>query len=171
MVKCFWITGLPGAGKSSIAQCLQRKLLEYEVKPILLDGDSLRNVLGKSNSHYDRDSRAELAFVYGRLCKLMVSQQHIVICATVSMFEEVREWNRANIPGYLEVFIDAPKCVLLKRNQKKLYSSGETNLPGVNQKIELPKQPDFHFVNDGTKLIDSYADILARCYKNDRWNK
>ena len=165
---CFWITGLPGAGKTTIASSLQNALVEQNVFPILLDGDRLRQVLNKSSSHYDTGSRLELAKTYSKLCQLIVSQNQLVICATVSMFDEVRNWNRDNIPGYVEVFVDVPKEILVQRNQKGLYDNTTKQVPGLPPTIELPKNPNHHFINDGAKPIRKFIDNLIYELKNSR---
>src|SRR5688500_8175924 len=101
--KVFWITGLSGAGKSSVAQLLARRLRERGQAVVHLDGDVIREVLGLEKTSYDREDRKRLAGIYGRLCRAMASQGIDVICATISMFHDVRRWNRKNIPGYREI--------------------------------------------------------------------
>ncbi|MBV8601217.1 MAG: adenylyl-sulfate kinase, partial [Candidatus Eremiobacteraeota bacterium] len=94
--RVYWITGFSGAGKSTLARALAERLRADGETPILLDGDELRSVLGKEDA-YTATERAELAMSYGRLCKLLSDQGFTVICATISMFHEVRDWNRAQI--------------------------------------------------------------------------
>ena len=102
--RVFWITGLSGAGKSTLARALQARLPQS----ILLDGDELRAVLGATASGFDRQSRLELARTYARLCGLLAGQGHTVIMATISLFHEIHAWNRENLPGYREIFLDVP---------------------------------------------------------------
>ena len=67
---------------------------------------------------------------------------------TISMFHEVRDWNRQNIKKYKEVYIEVPMEVLEQRNQKGLYQSG-SDVVGVDLDMELPKNPDLVLRNDG----------------------
>jgi adenylylsulfate kinase-like enzyme len=84
----FWITGLAGAGKSTIAQKLYCMLKEKNCNVVFLDGDNMREVLGV-NAQYDLKARLELALVYSRLCRMLTDQGLDVICATVSCFLSV----------------------------------------------------------------------------------
>ena len=65
------------------------------------------------------------------------------------MFHEVRRWNRQNIEKYKEIYIKVPASVLVQRNQKNLYSSGE-NVVGMDLEPELPESPDVIVINDGS---------------------
>jgi cytidine diphosphoramidate kinase len=144
-----WITGLPGAGKSTFAEVLKEILLQDNVNAVHFDGDALREVL--DNKNYTLEARKSLAYKYSRLCKLLVDQNQLVLCSTVSMFSDIRLWNRENISPYLEVYLDIAPEVLRARDQKSLYSGGIagslSDVPGINQSIELPENPDFHFNN------------------------
>lgn len=149
-----WITGLPGAGKTTIAQLLNIQLRALNKQAILLDGDALRDALQQHT--YDIESRKKLALTYSRLAKMFSEQGSIAICATVSMFDSVRDWNAANIENYLEVYVKVSPDVLQQKNQKKLYSKAEIgqekNVHGFDLAIEEPKDP--HLV------LDNGGDIL-----------
>ncbi len=65
------------------------------------------------------------------------------------MFDSVRAWNRANIPGYFEVYLEASMETLRRRDQKGLYSQNADNVAGVGLQVELPKAPDLILNNNG----------------------
>ncbi len=91
-VKVIWITGLSGAGKTSLASELNLRMKELGVKPIVLDGDQLREVmLDEEPSEYHREKRLTLGMRYSRLCRLLSSQGFLVIVATISMFKEIHD--------------------------------------------------------------------------------
>ena len=101
--RVIWITGLSGAGKSSVAKALKHSLTKYGVFSILLDGDILRSILeedGEKGTSYARKERIKLSKKYSQLCKNLSSQGFTVIIATVSMFDEIYLWNRKNLPNY-----------------------------------------------------------------------
>ncbi len=79
-----WLTGLSGAGKTTIAHELLKRAVAAGKSPILLDGDELRWALG-ATSKFDPDARRELGLTYARLCRLLSIQGHAVICATISL--------------------------------------------------------------------------------------
>ena len=92
-----WITGLSGAGKTSLAREVVKSLKVLQ-KPVLwLDGDELRKTLGVENSYstdFSVEARLMLSKTYSRLCKLISDQEMIVVISTIALFHEVHEWNR-----------------------------------------------------------------------------
>ena len=137
-----WLTGLSGAGKTTLARALQQAL----PGALLLDGDALRSVLGTSKKGFDRESRLALALTYARLCKLLAEQGATVIIATISLFHAVHDWNRKNVPNYLEVFLDVPEDIRRLRDPKGLYATqpqgGKQSMAGLDVPVEFPLQPD-----------------------------
>ena len=176
---CFWITGLPGAGKTTLARQLVTSLKGFVEQPVvLLDGDELREVLNSSGLHRTEDRR-RLSYQYARLSRLLNQQNIHVVCSTVSMFDEVRAWNREYIEKYVEVFIDVKMEILIERDKNKLYSraiQGELiDVLGVNAPYEAPIAPDIRICpekNDSPEksleqLIKSLSDVIEEMkYEN-----
>jgi adenylylsulfate kinase-like enzyme len=161
----YWITGLSGAGKTTIGKALYEAMLENDPKVVFLDGDTLRWVLG-DNIGYGYEDRKKCAMQYARLCKMLEEQKFTVICCTISMFDSVRNWNRENFLEYTEVYVKVSLETLKKRDQKGLYSSGEKNLMGIDLNFEEPKHPDIIIENDELMIEDAVKQILA--YKMGR---
>jgi len=133
---------------------------------VCLDGDGLRAVFGGMHGHSPNERR-ELAMSYARLCQLLSGQDMDVICSTVSMFHDVRAWNRSNIPNYREIYIKVPMETLIERDQKKLYSRalrGEVeNVMGMDLDFEEPINPDVVVNNDGSRTLDEvFSDLLNK---------
>lgn len=167
----YWITGLSGAGKTTIGTALYYKLKENFSNVILLDGDILKNIVG-DNAGYSLQERHERAVKYSKLCNALVEQGIIVICCTIAMFEDVRKWNRDNNDLYVEVFLDVPLNVLIERDQKGLYSqynSGNIhNVAGLDVGVELPESPDIRIMNDGKTTMNECVDIIMNYSIKDR---
>ncbi len=161
----YWITGLSGAGKTTIGNYLYYILRQNQDNVVLLDGDILKAIVADSCTYTEED-RHNRAHKYARLCKTLTDQGMVVICCTIAMFDDVRKWNRENNRGYVEVFLDVPMDVLKKRDQKGLYSSqarGLTkNLSGVDMRTEFPKNPDITICNDGSISIKECVDIILK---------
>lgn len=173
MNRLFWITGLAGAGKTTIARALVESLRDRQSAVVLLDGDELREVLSMTDCHGPAD-RLHLAKCYARLGRLLHSQGVNVVCATISPFPAVRHWLRNNVQGYIEVFIRASQDTLRNRDQKGLYSSsdrpGIINLVGHDIPFVEPVSPDCLIDNEpGTFVADHVQSILhclgrSKCY-------
>jgi cytidine diphosphoramidate kinase len=153
-----WITGMSGAGKSTVAAALAGRLRDRGLRPVLLDGDQLRAVLGITGT-FDQQGRHELAFVYARLCRMLAEQGQLVICSTIALFHDVQDWNRRNQPRYLEVFLDVPIEELRRRDTKGLYAAGQ-DLFGVQFPAELPRRPEVAVANHGTIGPPQVADLI-----------
>jgi adenylylsulfate kinase-like enzyme len=163
--KLFWVTGLAGAGKSTIGKLLYEHLKKNHPNTIYIDGDVMRWVLGDTTS-YSPEDRKRIAFQYARFSKMLVDQDMFVVCSTISMFHEVRDWNRNNIENYKEIYIKVPLAILIGRDQKGLYTSAKKgeqgHVIGINQDFEEPKSPDIVLLNDGSQTPPQILDILLK---------
>lgn len=162
----FWITGLAGSGKTTLASSLYTELKSRHKKVILLDGDSLREIF-QEETDYSREGRLKIAWRNARLCKFLVDQGITVVCATISLFHEIQDWNRRNIQGYCEIFLDTPMEVLIERDQKGLYSGSKgghlKNVVGLDIPAEFPLKPHIHVsAQDKIELI--LSNILDKKY-------
>ncbi len=159
MNKVYWLTGLSGAGKTTIGRLWYEKLKEQGIPAVFLDGDELRQVFGDDLGFTEADRRKS-AMRNARLCALLARQGLTVVCCTISMFDSVRDWNRENIPGYFEVYIRASMDTLCRRDQKGLYSKGEKDVAGIHFQVEEPKNPDLILENDGINTPAEQAELL-----------
>ncbi len=159
----FWITGLSGAGKTTVASRLVERLRAVSQPALLLDGDVLRAIFAPDAAH-SPEERFRLAMSYGRLCREVSAQGIYVVCATVSMFHAVREWNRQNILGYREIYLRVPIDELRRRDAKGLYGAvqrGDSrNLVGVDIPAELPENPDLVIDNHSKISADSTVGLI-----------
>ena len=162
-----WITGLSGAGKTTVAAALDQCLRERGLIPILLDGDILRNLFKSTDEigkTYNREARIKLALKYAHLCKTLSSQGFTVIIATISMYDKVYAWNRANLPNYFEIYLKVSLKELRRRDPKKIYQrydAGDlSDVAGLDLAVDEPLEP--HVILDfetHPSLYDSPTNI------------
>lgn len=168
-----WLTGLSGSGKTTIAQKVFEQLTHHSFKPVMLDGDEVRAAINDPHWGFDNKSRLHGSYRYAKLAALLANQGHVVIVPTISMFKEVREWNRINSNGYYEVYIRASELVRIERDPKKLYLMSKQgvneSMAGVDLSVELPCSPDLIIDNNGDistlnqiveKLMQKYLKYL-----------
>lgn len=144
-----WITGLSGAGKSTISSAILPMLKAHGRQVVMLDGDELRMIFGAvkpTETNHGRNGRLALAMQYAHLCRLLAEQGMTVIIATISLFHEVHAWNRANLPGYFEVYIKVPIEELRRRDPKGIYKRFDegllNNVAGLDLAVDEPLNPD-----------------------------
>ncbi|MFQ6342736.1 adenylyl-sulfate kinase [Campylobacter sp. VTCC 70190] len=148
-----WICGLAGAGKTTISQGLYEMIKIKHSHTVLLDGDVLRDILQEYG--YSREARLMSAKKISSLCSFLSKNGIIVVCATISLFNEIYLLNRKTIENYFEVFVDCPMDELVLRDQKGLYSGALNgnikHVVGVD--LEYDK-PNAHYVIDNSSRVD-----------------
>ena len=156
-----WFTGLSGAGKSTIANQLDRKLVELGCHTMLLDGDNVRHGLNRDLGFTDTD-RVENIRRAGEVARLMGEAGLIVITAFISPFRADRRMAReiASPHAFFEVFVDTPLAECQRRDPKGLYARAATgaipNFTGLDSPYEAPEAPELRL-----ETVDADPDILA----------
>lgn len=156
----YFFTGLSGAGKTTIGGLFYRRLKTHKPNVVVLDGDQTRIAFG-DDIGYSSEDRLRGAYRLFRVCRLLTDQGIDVVCCSISMYEQVRAWNRENLSNYKEIYIRVMKETLLQRNQKGLYTSGR-NVVGVDLPFDEPKRPDIIVENNG---VERPEVIVARLEK------
>lgn len=163
MSHVYWITGLSGAGKTTIGELFYNNLKKKYPNSVFLDGDILRQVFG-DDLGYTRDERIKCAMRYSRLCDMLQKQGLNVICCTISMFDSIREWNRNHILNYHEIYVKVSFDQLVKRDQKGLYSGKSKGthkeVAGIHFQFEEPKCADLILENDGAVTPLEQVNII-----------
>ena len=165
-----WITGLSGAGKSSIARALVEQLRTQYEFPVLIDGDEIREAICDPHTGHDLVGRLANAYRISRLAKLIAGQGYTVIVATMSLFNEIHAWNRKNLPNYFEAWIEVDFAILKARDIRGFYSrthNGQiNNVPGFDLEYERPHKPDIILRNDyNINKLKEFAVELYQSFK------
>ncbi|WP_373387460.1 sulfate adenylyltransferase subunit CysN [Pseudomonas alcaligenes] len=161
-----WLTGLSGAGKSTIANLLERRLHAQGVHTYLLDGDNVRHGLNKDLGFTAAD-RVENIRRIGEVAKLMVDAGLIVVTAFISPFRSERQLARDLVAEgeFIEVFVDTPLAEVEKRDPKGLYKKarrGELkNFTGIDSPYEAPEQPEIR-IETLKHSAEEAADLIVR---------
>ena len=142
----FWITGLSGSGKSTIANLIKEKIEKKYGPTIIMSGDDLRYITNFLK--YKKKDRLEFAKTKLKFYKFITDQKINLIFSTISLFDSVRKDNRKIIKNYVEIFINADIGTIIKKNKKELYKKKKEKIWGVNIKPEFPKNPSIEIKND-----------------------
>jgi bifunctional enzyme CysN/CysC len=162
-----WFTGLSGAGKSTIANLVEQRLVRMNRHTFLLDGDNVRHGLNRDLGFTDAD-RVENIRRVGEVAKLMTDAGLIVITAFISPFRAEREMVRQMLaPGeFVEVHIDTPLAEAERRDVKGLYAKARAgqlkNFTGIDSPYEAPEQPEIHIDTTGMTPEQAADAIVAR---------
>ncbi len=160
-----WLTGLSGAGKSTIANALEVALTENGRHTYLLDGDNVRQGLCKDLGFSDKDREENIRRI-AEVARLFVDAGLIVITAFISPFRADRETARAIIGEgeFIEVFIDTPLPECERRDPKGLYSKARAglipNFTGIDSAYEAPLQPEIRLDTVQSDLVSCVKKIL-----------
>lgn len=163
-----WLTGLSGAGKSTIARALEKELFRLSMHTYVLDGDNLRHGLN-ANLGFAPEDRAENIRRVSEVAKLMADAGTVVITSFISPYRNDRARARAIAlqagAEFVEIFVDAPLAVCEERDPKGLYQkarAGELKgFTGIDAPYEAPEDPEIAVRTDQQSAAESVDAILA----------
>lgn len=158
-----WLTGLSGAGKSTIARRVEAELTALGHRPQVLDGDEVRTNLSKGLGFSKEDRDTNIRRI-GYVARLLADHGAAVIVAAISPYREVRDEVRAATPAFAEVFVRCSIDELARRDVKGLYRkalAGELpNFTGVSDPYEPPLQPDAVVDSERETVDESVGAVL-----------
>jgi bifunctional enzyme CysN/CysC len=160
-----WFTGISGAGKSTIANLVEKKLFALGRHTYLLDGDNIRHGLSKDLGFTEAD-RVENIRRVAEVARLMVDAGLIALTAFISPFQAERRMARALLDDgeFFEVFVDTPIQIAELRDPKGLYKKarrGELkNFTGIDSPYEIPDDPEIH-IDTTSVTADAAAELVV----------
>ena len=165
--RCIWLTGLPGAGKTTLASALEQRLRALGRRTCVLDGDRLRAGLCRDLGFSDAD-RIENIRRVAEVSRLMVDAGLTVVVALVSPFRAQRETARQLFSDgeFIEVYVDTPLEACERRDPKGHYAKarrGElSSFTGVGSPYEPPRNPEVRVDTAAMSVVESVEQILRR---------
>jgi adenylyl-sulfate kinase len=138
-----WFTGLSGAGKSTIAGIVEKRLREAGAKVEVLDGDAVRENLSKGLGFSKEDRDTNIRRI-GFVCELLSRHGVIAIVAAISPYRAVREEVRSRIPRFIEIYVECPLEVVAERDVKGLYKKAIAGHIGQFTGVSDPYEPPLH---------------------------
>jgi adenylylsulfate kinase len=140
-----WITGLPGSGKSTVAAAVAAELSARGVDAAVLESDELRKILTPHPSYDEKERDAfyrQMAYV-----GVLLTQHGVPVIFDATANRRVyRDWARAQIPQFVEVYVDCPLATCIARDPKKIYrgalAGGADTVPGLQAEYQAPEKPD-----------------------------
>jgi bifunctional enzyme CysN/CysC len=163
---CLWFTGLSGAGKSTIANLVERKLAAQGFHTYLLDGDNLRHGLNVDLG-FTAEARVENVRRVAEVAQLMVDAGLIVLVCVISPFAGEREFARGRFAQgeFVEVFVDTPLAECERRDPKGLYAKARAgqigNFTGIDSPYERPQSPELHLHAEEQRAEQLAEQVLA----------
>lgn len=156
-----WVTGYPGAGKTSIASLVCQILKDKGRNSILLDGDHLRELFGQKWGR-GKDERVSLATTYLKTSNYLASQGYTVVLSAVGMFNAVEQWANDHIERYLQVYLDVPPHQRRQRASmqgKRVYSEQKDDRATYDKLLCVSASYDN---SDGADRFKIASDIVEK---------
>lgn len=162
--KCLWLTGLPGAGKSTIAASIKKKLLSSKCPTYILDGDNIRNGINNDLS-FSLSDRTENTRRIAEIAKLFIDAKIMILVASICPLENQRKLAKKIIgkDKYIEIYISTPLEVCMQRDPKQHYKMANngaiSDFTGINSPYEPNTNPDL-VMNTTNKSVEDCTETI-----------
>ena len=161
----FWITGLSGAGKTTLANKIKKEISKCYGTTLVISGDNIRSIFDLKG--YDYEDRLKILKKYSKFAQYVTNQKINIILAVVGMVHSARKWNRTNIDNYIEIYIKSNLRNIKNLNKKKIYHKKKPGkIIGIDIKAELPKEPDITIINSFNKSPNILSKNLLKKIHN-----
>ena len=155
-----WIIGKSGAGKTFFANKINIFLSKKNIKVFWLDGDDFRKYISNDLGYTIAD-RKENSLRIIKFCKYLESKGYLVLCSFLSIFKKHQKNNKSIFKKYLQIFINVDQKILIKRNNKNIYSK-KKNIVGKDIKFIKPTSSDLIIRNDFKNYKSNLKYLITR---------
>jgi adenylylsulfate kinase len=172
--QCYWLTGLSGAGKTTLANGFSAAIRQRGIGCVVLDGDTVRKGLNRDLA-FGRDDRRENIRRLAEIAKLVVEQGLYVVVSAISPYEEDRRFARSLFGEgcFFEVYVAADRATCIARDPKGLYKRAQAgqirNLTGVGDPYEAPQAPDI-LIDTSAQSVHESVSVLVGSLLSSRRN-
>ena len=160
-----WVTGLSGAGKTTLCSAIYERLKPQLPHLVLLDGDVVRRTFGNDLTHSEA-VRVRQVHRLRSMAKVMADQDLIVLVAVLYAEPKLLEWNRENLPNYFEIYLDTSLERVIERDDKGLYEAAKAgemdHVVGLDIPWHAPRRPDLVVDGDAGHTPEQMADLVIR---------
>jgi len=164
-----WVLGLSGAGKTTLCQAIFQLLKPQMPGMVVLDGDVVRQAFGQDLGHNEADRIRQFQRLQG-MAKVLADQKFSVIVAAVYSNKALLDWNRKNLKGYFEVYVDASLETVKRRDSKGLYKAAEEekirDVVGIDIPFRAPSNPDVVVNANDQDTAQALASTLLKSLPN-----
>ena len=159
-----WLTGISGAGKTTICNAIWDILKPFMPELISIDGDIVRQLFAHKLGYTEPDRVQQVKRIQ-TLAKFLSDQDQTVLVAALYAHDDLLNWNRENFKNYFEVYIDAPLSLVQARDPKGLYANAGPlpQIVGIDVPWHVPKTPDMIIkANNDDAPSDVAKEIIAK---------
>lgn len=161
-----WITGLSGAGKTTLSNAIARRFKQFLPELVQVDGDEIRELFGSSLSYREKDRHEQIQRIQ-RLARMLDRQEMVVLVSALYGHPDLFAWNRENFSGYFEIYLEASLELVRRRDPKQLYlkaSRGEMpDVVGIDIPWHAPENPHMKVSADQEIDPDGLAADVVGC--------
>ena len=158
----FWITGLSGSGKTSLAKKIKKEISKKYGPTIVISGDNLRKIFHLNK--YDYQSRLTNMEKFLKFSKFITNQKINLIFAVVGLIDKPKIWGKKNIDNFVEIFVKTNIKKIIRKNKKKIYKNNK-NIVGLTIKPEFPKKYNIILNNNFDKSLEVLSkDLLKKIF-------
>ncbi len=160
-----WVTGLSGAGKTTLCTTLYERIKPAMPELVILDGDVVRRAYGNDLTHCEADRVRQVKRLRA-MASVLAEQNLVVLVAVLYAHPDLLAWNRENLPGYFEVYLDVSLETVMERDDKGIYAAarrGEMpDVVGLDIPWYAPENPDLRLDGDSGRAPELLADEVIR---------